>query len=147
MGALAARWRAKWLREAGVDSFQCYLTSDLGLIAYETASREGMVVDESAIVEIVRPGTAGSRPDGEVGELVVTSLNPSRNWTGRCANSRGRSSCGIAAARSADGDDSRNWPDYRQHAGGQRRRPEQLQERPAIRGVERAGATSELQRR
>ena len=65
-----------WLKERGVEAFQCYLTSDLGLIAYETEAREGMVVDESVIVEIVRPGTADRVRDGEVGELVVTSLNP-----------------------------------------------------------------------
>jgi phenylacetate-CoA ligase len=65
-----------WLAERGVAGYQCYATADLGLIAYETASRQGLVVDEGVIVEIVRPGTGDPVPEGEVGELVVTSLNP-----------------------------------------------------------------------
>ena len=51
-------------------------TADLGLIAYETPAREGLVLDEGVIVEIVRPGTGDPVPEGEVGELVVTTLNP-----------------------------------------------------------------------
>ena len=65
-----------WLAERGVAGYQCYATADLGLIAYETPAREGLVVDENVIVEIVRPGTNDPVPDGEVGELVVTTLNP-----------------------------------------------------------------------
>jgi len=60
----------------GVDAYQLYATADLGVIAYETAAREGLVVNEDLIVEIVRPGTGDPVPDGEVGEIVVTSLNP-----------------------------------------------------------------------
>jgi phenylacetate-CoA ligase len=63
--ALAAR---------GVVAYQAYATADLGLIAYETPAREGLVVDEGAIVEIVRPGTGDPVPEGEVGEVVVTTL-------------------------------------------------------------------------
>lgn len=65
-----------WFAERGMAVFQCYATADLGLIAYETASREGMVVDEGVIVEIVRPGTGDPVAEGEVGEVVVTTLNP-----------------------------------------------------------------------
>ncbi|MBX9936956.1 phenylacetate--CoA ligase family protein [Giesbergeria anulus] len=65
-----------WLAERGVQGYQCYATADLGLIAYETAAREGLVLDEGVIVEIVRPGTGDPVPEGEVGELVVTTLNP-----------------------------------------------------------------------
>lgn len=65
-----------WFTERGMAIYQCYATADLGLIAYETAAREGMVLDEGVIVEIVRPGTGDPVPEGEVGELVVTSLNP-----------------------------------------------------------------------
>ncbi len=65
-----------WLKARGVDGYQCYATADLGLIAYETSAREGLVLDEGVIVEIVRPGTGDPVPDGEVGELVVTTLNP-----------------------------------------------------------------------
>jgi phenylacetate-CoA ligase len=60
----------------GVQTFQCYATADLGLIAYETPALEGMVVDEGVLVEIVRPGTGEPVAAGEVGELVVTSFNP-----------------------------------------------------------------------
>ncbi len=65
-----------WFTAHGVDGYQCYATADLGLIAYETSAREGLVLDEGVIVEIVRPGTGDPVPEGEVGELVVTSLNP-----------------------------------------------------------------------
>ncbi|MEG1101828.1 MAG: AMP-binding protein [Comamonas sp.] len=65
-----------WLHTQGIDGYQCYATADLGLIAYETSARQGLVIDEGVIVEIVRPGTGEPVPDGEVGELVVTTLNP-----------------------------------------------------------------------
>jgi len=65
-----------WLAERGIVGYQCYATADLGLIAYETSAREGLVLDEGVIVEIVRPGTGDPVPEGEVGELVVTTLNP-----------------------------------------------------------------------
>lgn len=65
-----------WLAERGIAAYQCYATADLGLIAYETSAREGLVLDEGVIVEIVRPGTGDPVPEGEVGELVVTTLNP-----------------------------------------------------------------------
>jgi phenylacetate-CoA ligase len=65
-----------WFAERGVVAYQSYATADLGLIAYETAAREGLVLDESIIVEIVRPGTGDPVAAGEVGELVVTTLNP-----------------------------------------------------------------------
>ncbi|MEO8248622.1 MAG: AMP-binding protein [Burkholderiales bacterium] len=64
-----------WFVERGIDGFQNYGTADLGLIAYETSAREGLVQDEGVIVEIVRPGTGDPVPDGEVGEVVVTTLN------------------------------------------------------------------------
>ncbi len=65
-----------WLDERGIAAYQSYATADLGLVAYETSSREGLVLDEAVIVEIVRPGTGEPLPDGDVGEVVVTSLNP-----------------------------------------------------------------------
>ena len=64
-----------WFLERGINGYQCYGTADLGLIAYETEAREGLVLDEHMIVEIVRPGTGDPVPEGEVGELVVTTLN------------------------------------------------------------------------
>ena len=65
-----------WFSARGIAGYQCYGTADLGLIAYETEAREGLVLDEGVIVEIVRPGTGDPVPEGEVGELVVTTLNP-----------------------------------------------------------------------
>jgi phenylacetate-CoA ligase len=66
----------QWFAERGMDIYQNYATADLGLIAYETSSRQGMVIDEGVVVEIVRPGTGDPVPAGEVGEVVVTTLNP-----------------------------------------------------------------------
>ncbi|MDI3509912.1 MAG: hypothetical protein PWQ61_677 [Betaproteobacteria bacterium] len=65
-----------WFAEQGVAVYQTYATADLGLVAYETAARQGLVLEEGVIVEIVRPGTGDPVPEGEVGELVVTTLNP-----------------------------------------------------------------------
>ena len=64
-----------WFLERGVHGYQCYATADLGLIAYETSAREGLVLDEEVIVEIVRPGTGDPVAEGEVGEVVVTTLS------------------------------------------------------------------------
>ena len=61
--------------ERGIDAVQCYATADLGLIAYETAAEQGMILDEGVIVEIVRPGTGDPVADGEVGEVIVTCLD------------------------------------------------------------------------
>ena len=65
-----------WFTERGIHAYQCFATADLGLIAYETAAREGLVLDEGVLLEIVRPGTGDPVAEGEVGEMVVTSLNP-----------------------------------------------------------------------
>ena len=62
--------------DRGITCRQCYATADLGNIAYETDALDGMVIDEGVIVEIVRPGTGDPVPVGEVGEVVVTALNP-----------------------------------------------------------------------
>ena len=62
------------LAARGVHAYQSYGTADVGLIAYETVAREGLVLDEGVIVEIVRPGTADPVPEGDVGEVVVTVL-------------------------------------------------------------------------
>ena len=60
----------------GVFVLQNYGTADVGLIAYESLAMEGMIIDEGVVLEIVRPGTGGPVPDGEVGEVVVTTFNP-----------------------------------------------------------------------
>ncbi|KPF58227.1 AMP-dependent synthetase [beta proteobacterium AAP51] len=64
-----------WLLERGVAAYQAYATADVGVIAFETTAREGLVVDEGVLVEIVRPGTGDVLPEGEVGEVVVTTFN------------------------------------------------------------------------
>jgi phenylacetate-CoA ligase len=91
-----------WFAERGVRATQCYATADLGLIAYETPARDGLVVDEGVIVEIVRPGSGDPLPHGEVGEVVVTTLSPGypliRFATGDLsAVLPGRSACGRSA--------------------------------------------------
>src|SRR5690349_9445421 len=68
------------VRSRGIDAYQSFGTADLGLIAYETQPRDGMVVNEDLIVEIVRPGTGEPVADGEVGEIVVTSLDTHHPW-------------------------------------------------------------------
>jgi phenylacetate-CoA ligase len=74
-GALFPSLRA-FYADRGIACLQAYATADLGNIAYESPSMEGLIVDEGVIVEIVRPGTGDPLPDGEVGEVVVTTLNP-----------------------------------------------------------------------
>jgi len=59
-----------------VAGYQCYASADVGSMAYETSARAGLVVDEGVLLEIVRPGTGDTVADGEVGEVVVTTLNP-----------------------------------------------------------------------
>ncbi len=89
-----------WFAARGIDAYQSYGTADLGLVAYETPARQGLVLDEDVILEIVRPGTGDPVPDGEVGEVVVTTLNPgyplirfgtgdlSAVWPGPCPTGR-----------------------------------------------------------
>ena len=79
-GLVSGEYFSPELREAfaarSMSVHQCYATADVGLIAYESPGCDGMVLDEGVIVEIVRPGTNEPLPDGEVGEVVVTCLNP-----------------------------------------------------------------------
>ena len=65
----------EFMRGRDIDCFQAYGTADLGLIAYETPAREGLVLSENILVEIVRPGTGDPVEEGEVGEVVVTAFN------------------------------------------------------------------------
>ena len=94
-----------WFREQGIATvLQWYGTADVGLIAYETEALEGMTLDEDLILEIVRPGTGEPLPDGEVGEVVVTSFNAEypmiRFGTGDLsAVLPGRSPCGRTNVR------------------------------------------------
>jgi len=62
--------------ERGIRVQQCYATADLGTIAYESSAQQGLIIDEGVYVEIVRPGSGDPVAEGEVGEVIVTSLNP-----------------------------------------------------------------------
>jgi phenylacetate-CoA ligase len=73
-GALFPSLRAEY-GARGIATYQTYATADVGIIAYESAALEGMILDEGVIVEIVRPGTGDPVPAGEVGEVVVTTFN------------------------------------------------------------------------
>jgi len=73
--ALPPSLRAE-LEGHGMSVLQCYATADLGLVAYESEAKEGLIVDEGVILELVRPGTGDPVPAGEVGEVVVSVLNP-----------------------------------------------------------------------
>src|SRR4051794_236541 len=68
------------IKSRGVEAYQAFGTADLGLIAFETSARDGMVVNEELIFEIVRPGTGEPVPEADVGEIVVTSLDPEHPW-------------------------------------------------------------------
>ena len=74
-GALFPSLRQEYA-DRGISCLQCYATADLGNIAYESSAMEGLIVDEGVIVEIVTPGTGDPVPEGDVGEVVVTTLNP-----------------------------------------------------------------------
>jgi phenylacetate-CoA ligase len=102
-GALFPSLRQEYA-DRGIQTLQCYATADLGNIAYESAAMEGMILDEGVIVEIVRPGTGNPVAAGEVGEVVVTTLNPDypliRFATGDLsALMEGTSPCGRTNAR------------------------------------------------
>jgi phenylacetate-CoA ligase len=73
-GTLSPALREEY-RSRGIDVFQAYATADVGIIAYESAPRDGLIVDEGVLVEIARPGTGEPVPPGEIGEVVVTSFN------------------------------------------------------------------------
>src|ERR1700749_489544 len=68
------------IKSRGIDAYQAFGTADLGMVAFETPAREGMVVNEDLIFEIVKPGTGDPVAEGDVGEIVVTSLDPHHPW-------------------------------------------------------------------
>ena len=83
----------------GIDAYQVFGTADLGMIAFETPAREGMIVNEDLILEIVKPGTGDPVGPGDVGEIVVTSLDLHHPWIRLAlgdlsAELTGRSPCG-----------------------------------------------------
>jgi phenylacetate-CoA ligase len=94
----------EFLAARGIAAFQAYGTADLGLVAYETEAREGLVLGEEMILEIVRPGSGDPVPDGELGEVVVTTFNADypllRFATGDLSSVLpGRSPCGRTNVR------------------------------------------------
>ena len=68
------------IKARGIDAYQAFGTADLGLVAFETPAREGMVLNEDLILEIVKPDTGDPVAEGDVGEMVVTSLDPHHPW-------------------------------------------------------------------
>jgi phenylacetate-CoA ligase len=68
------------IRSRSIEAFQAFGTADLGVIAFESSARDGMTVNEELIMEIVRPGTGDPVPEGEIGEIVVTSLDLHHPW-------------------------------------------------------------------
>lgn len=138
-GALFPSLRQEYA-DRGIACLQCYATADLGNIAYESAAMEGMILDEGVIVEIVRPGTGDSVAEGEVGEVVVTSLNPDypliRFATGDLsAIMAGQSPCGRTNKR------IKGWmgrADQTTKIKGMFVRPEQVADLVAKTGVEKA---------
>jgi phenylacetate-CoA ligase len=92
------------IKSRGIDAYQAYGTADLGVIAYESTGRDGLIVNEDLILEIVRPGTGEPAPGGDVGEIVVTSLDPDHPWIRLAlgdltAALPGQSPCGRSSAR------------------------------------------------
>lgn len=75
-GEAVSEAQRKDFKARGIEVLQCYATGDIGLVAYESRPGEGLILDEWVIVEIVKPGTGDPLPDGETGEVVVTTLNP-----------------------------------------------------------------------
>ena len=107
-GAVGAEYLPAPLRaamgERGIRVLQSYASADLGLIAYESEALEGMILDEELILEIVRPGTGDPVPEGEVGEVVITTFNADypliRFGTGDLSEVlRGTSPCGRTNTR------------------------------------------------
>jgi phenylacetate-CoA ligase len=89
----------KEIKSHGIEAYQAFGTADLGMVAFETPAREGMVVNEDLILEIVKPGTGDPVAVGDVGEIVVTSLDPDHPWIRLAlgdltAQLPGTSSCG-----------------------------------------------------
>ncbi|MCH2165266.1 MAG: phenylacetate--CoA ligase family protein [Marinovum sp.] len=138
-GALFPAMRQAYA-DRGIACLQCYATADLGNIAYESSAMEGMILDEGVIVEIVTPGTGDPVPEGEVGEVVVTSLNPDypliRFATGdMSAVLAGESPCGRTNTR------IKGWmgrADQTTKIKGMFVRPEQVAELVKKLGVDRA---------
>src|SRR5690606_8442681 len=90
----------------GIDAYQTYAVGDLGLVAYESPARDGMVLCEDVLLEIVKPGTGDPVADGEVGEVVLTSFDMRRPWVRLAVGDlsavlAGRSPCGRTNARIA----------------------------------------------
>ena len=141
-GALFPSLR-EFYADRGIACRQCYATADLGSIAYESDAMEGLIVDEGVIVEIVTPGTGDPVAEGEVGEVVVTSLNPLypliRFATGDLsAVLPGTSPCGRTNMR------IKGWmgrADQTAKIKGMFVRPEQVADLVARLGVDRARVT------
>ena len=103
-GAALPKSLQEEIKAHGIDAYQAFGTADLGLIAFETPAREGMTVNEDLIVEIVKPGSGDPVAEGDVGEIVVTSLDHHHPWIRLAlgdltAALPGRSPCGRSNMR------------------------------------------------
>jgi phenylacetate-CoA ligase len=92
------------IKSRGIDAYQAFGTADLGIIAFETTPRQGMVVNEDLILEIVYPGTGNPVAAGDIGEIVVTSLDLHHPWIRLALGDLtavlpGQSSCGRSNMR------------------------------------------------
>jgi len=116
--------------ERGIKCLQSYATADLGNIASETVQDEPLIVDEGVLVEIVYPGTGEPVKTGEIGEVLVTSLNTNypliRFATGdMSAIALGKSQCGRTNTRIVGW---RGRADQAAKVKGMFVRPEQIRE-------------------
>jgi phenylacetate-CoA ligase len=68
--------REKLEKDYGMDTYQMYGATEVGDIAYECKEKNGWHICEEVIVEIVDPTTGKQLDSGELGEVVVTRLNP-----------------------------------------------------------------------
>jgi phenylacetate-CoA ligase len=75
-GAAFPQALQEWVRARGILACQAYASADLGIIAYQSLGQPGLILNEGLIVEIVKPGTDDPVAEGEVGEVVVTKLDP-----------------------------------------------------------------------
>ena len=76
-GEMLAPAARKELEERyGIDTYQCYASTDLGgCVAYECSEKAGMHFMDEYIIEIADPETGKQLGPGEVGEIVATPIH------------------------------------------------------------------------
>lgn len=63
------------LEEFGIELINVYGTAELGALGYEFSPGAGFQINPEVIVQICDPESGEPLPDGEIGEIVATSLN------------------------------------------------------------------------